>query len=116
MFQATLFCAKNVLGSLISTTSSKALGGAWLLQYFLAIFLCLWLSFFPVPNPQHLSCRLSHNPATMVVFAQLVCDPQDAPNRESFGVAASSILMTSPSRPILATLITAAIFGSLKIW
>ena len=110
MFQATLFCPKNIPCYIIST----ALGGAWLLQYFLAIRLCLWLSFFPVPSPQHLPCRLSHNPANMVVVAQLVCDPQDAANREQFGVAASSILMTTPSRLILATLIMAAVSGSLK--
>jgi len=52
----------------------------------------------------------------MVVVAKLVCDPQDEANRESFGVAASSILMTGPSRLILATLSTAAISGSLKRW
>jgi len=112
VFQTTLFCSKSVPCSTIST----ALGGAWLPQYFLAICLCLWLSFFPVSDAQHLPCRLSHNPATMVVVAQLVCEPQDVVNRESFVVAASSILMTTPSRLILATLITAAISGSLKRW
>jgi len=117
VFKATLFCErKNVPDSIISIISSTALCAAWLLQYFLDIFLRLWLSFFPVPNPQHLPCRLSHNPATTVVFDQLICDPQNAANRELFGVAASSILKTSPSRLILATLITVAISGSLKRW
>lgn len=42
--------------------------------------------------------------------------PPRCGKQKSFGVAASSILMTSPSRLILATLITTAVSVSLKTW